>query len=89
MATRREWRLFRHHREQGHYRIVDPGQSTVDRAAALLFRHPIRAYDAVQIASALDVAAEAGSIVDFRFVTADQNQATAAGAEGLTVDFVP
>jgi predicted nucleic acid-binding protein len=81
-AARWHWRQFQRHL-RGQYRISD-----LD-AAVLIFRHTIRAYDAVQIATALHLRPLLGPTVDFRFMTADQTQSTVAGTEGLDVDYVP
>ncbi len=52
-------------------------------ATELVWRHPLRAYDAVQLASAVWLARESRTAVTF--VCADQRLATAAAAEGLRV----
>ena len=82
------WRLFRSHAASA-YQIVELTAPVVNSAADLLFRSPLRAYDAVQVASALSVGSQPDAAGNFRFVTADRDQATAARAEGLDVDFVP
>ena len=54
----------------------------------LLGRHPLRAYDAVQLASALIVnrALQAAHLAPLIFLSADGHLNTAATAEGLAVD---
>ena len=82
----RQWRVFRGHwREQYQIVALTPGVHTT--AERLLFSHPLRAYDALQIASALALAAAAPSL-ELHFLTADRQQATAAQAEGLSVTLV-
>ena len=86
-TSRRYWRLFqRHFRDQ--YEIVEVDHRIIEDASALLFRHPLRAYDAVQLACALEVRVAAGLAADFRFCTADRRQAAAAADEGLAVELI-
>jgi hypothetical protein len=83
----RLWRLYlAHHRSQ--YRVVQFDQQTARMAQRLLFRHPIRAYDAMQLAGALRVTHATPPTAPFRFCTADRAQATAASSEGLDVEFI-
>ena len=83
----RLWRLFLAHRRV-QYRVVQFDARIARRAQQLLFSHPIRAYDAVQIAGALQVVHTLASGVELRFCTADRAQARAAGAEGLSIEFI-
>jgi predicted nucleic acid-binding protein len=55
-------------------------------AEQLLFRHPLRAADAIHVANALELVATLRQ--PLVFLTADRRQADAAGAEGLAVEFV-
>ena len=57
-------------------------------AIQLASRHPLRAYDAVHLATALDLAAELASVglSAPRFVCADTLLLSAARAEGLTIE---
>jgi hypothetical protein len=70
------------------YRFVDFEEAVVEFARQLLDRHPLRAYDAVQLASAL----VAGRTLDDAslplptFVSADEHLLEAARAEGLPTD---
>jgi predicted nucleic acid-binding protein len=82
------WRLFRTHcRKQ--YAVTAPDIATLRRAERLLFRYTLRAYDAIQMASALQARPVALSLTsDFRFGTADRAQANAARNEGLTVELI-
>ncbi len=61
--------------------IVEPRAATIDLAAELVERHPLRAYDAVQLASAVRWTRETGLATCF--VCADRNLASAAAMEGL------
>ena len=87
-AARRDglWRLFRVHcRDQ--YRVVAVDDDILRAAERLLFAHPIRAYDAVQLASALRVATLLEDLVsDVGFCTGDRTQAAAAQRERLAVE---
>ena len=60
---------------------VPVDDDVLDRAAALVRRHPLRSLDAIQLASAL--AAAEGAPARLRFGTADARLAAAARAEGL------
>lgn len=86
---RRDWRLFLRHRRELQYQTVEIDPAVVDRAADLIFRSSVRAYDAIQIASAVQLRTLLDPAFELRFVTADQNQATVATTEGLDVDFIP
>jgi len=56
-------------------------------AATLVGRHPLRAYDAVQLATALDyLKARPPDRARLRFLTADDQLERAAQAEGLKTD---
>ena len=61
--------------------LVEMRRGVLDRAAHLVERHPLRAYDAVQLASALLLAERANSPVTF--VGADRQLGEAAATEGL------
>ena len=64
-------------------RIVELSAPVVDRARALLIRHPLRAGDAVQLSSALLLRRELDETVSF--AAYDDRLKTAAEAEGLSV----
>ena len=81
------WREFRQH-ARSEYRFVEVDDLMLDHAADLVFRHAVRAYDAVHLAAALRMRSSAGLILDFRFCTADATQADAADREGLTVELI-
>ncbi len=68
-----------------------PSQITpalINDAMTLANKHRLRAYDAVQLAAALDVYRDwsANRLGAFVFVSADRDLNTAATAEGLTVE---
>ena len=62
---------------------VDLRDETLVLARDLIQRHPLRGFDAVHLASALDLRTEIRE--DITFVTADDRLLRAAQAEGLTV----
>lgn len=84
----RLWTAFEIHRRDD-YQVVVPDEQIHDRAAQLVFVHALRAYDALQIATALRIAhsSEAPDGV-IRFCTADRRQAGAAALEGLAVELI-
>lgn len=61
---------------------VDDAQ--IDHAVTLIRRHALTAADAIHLSTALALAREIGRS-RFRFATADRQQGSAAGAEGLRV----
>lgn len=70
------------------YQIMPPTTLVIDEACALVERYPLRAHDAVHLASAL-VAQQFLAARDYpplAFVSADDNLNDAATAEGLAVD---
>ncbi len=70
------------------YQIVELTAPVVERARLLLERYPLRAYDAVQLASALMTcdALLAAHLPPLTLLAADDRLLDAARAEGLTVD---
>jgi hypothetical protein len=72
----------------GEYQIMPPAMYVMDLACSLLQRHPLRAYDAVHLATALGAQrflAERGH-GPLTFLSADDGLNLAAGLEGLAVD---
>lgn len=70
------------------YRLVPITNALLSRTRDLLERHPLRTYDALHLASALEVNAQLvgsqrGALT---FLAADQRLLTAALAEGLQLD---
>ncbi|HEY8597920.1 MAG TPA: type II toxin-antitoxin system VapC family toxin [Thermomicrobiales bacterium] len=70
------------------YMVIELSEMINRRAEDLLLAHPLRAYDAVQLASALDTAAffAAVGLAAPIFVSADRRLLAAAEAEGLIAD---
>lgn len=68
---------------EGVFAVVGLVDDVLERAVRLLDAHPLRAYDAIQLGSAL-AARELGCDVE-RFICYDGALAAAAGAEGLEV----
>jgi len=70
------------------YQLVELTTRVTDRARELLERHPLRAYDAIQLAS-VQVAGEAlagAGLLAPIFLAADDHLLDAARAEGMVVD---
>ncbi len=70
------------------YEFVELTPDVIARTRFLLERYPLRAYDAVQLASALSVqdTFTATGLMAPIFLAADERLLNAAGAEGLAVD---
>ena len=70
------------------YQLVDVTEEVVDRTRRLLEQHVLRAYDAIQLASALltDHIIRAGGEPPLMLLAADERVLTAARSEGLAVD---
>jgi len=80
------WDRFLHD-ASGRLRLVPVDLTTCRRAADLCRKHPLKAYDAVQVAVSLalrDSLANEG--LALTFVSGDSTQLEAAEAEGLTTD---
>jgi uncharacterized protein len=79
------WQLFvAHMRRQ--YQLLTLTEAMWRSAESLLFRHSLKAADAIHLASALLV--HANGVPDLQFWTADRQQAQAAQAEGLAVQLI-
>jgi uncharacterized protein len=78
---------FRHHLA-GRYTIIEVTPALLDDAMRLGNTHALRAYDAVQLAVALEVnrSHQAAGSSPVTLVSADQDLNSAATAEGLIVD---
>ena len=86
--TARAVRLLIHRHIRREYVVIGLTPQVVRRAEDLLAVHPLRTYDAVQLASALEsntriVAAELSPL---RFVSADARLLVAAATEGLMTE---
>jgi uncharacterized protein len=70
------------------YRIVPTQPRIIDLAAELIQRHPLRAYDAVQLASAsiVNQSLIAHSLPQLIFVTADDRLIAATRGEAVTAE---
>lgn len=69
------------------YQVVELERVLIEAAGQLVQRHPLRAYDSVQLAAALRVYAAFTPVITptFTFVSADRRLLTAAQSEGLRV----
>jgi predicted nucleic acid-binding protein len=70
------------------YQVAEVNRQLVDRAGDLVLRHPLRAYDAVQLAAAVHIHAaltQAGATSPV-FVSADDKLVAAAQVEGLAAE---
>jgi predicted nucleic acid-binding protein len=78
---------FDQHWGKGQYTVWPVILSIVQQAAQLTYRHPLAAYDAVHLATALDYLKTSGvNPKQFYFLTADDQLQRAAQAEGLQTE---
>jgi len=78
---------FAEHISHKQYLIWPVSEAIFQMAATLVGRHPLRAYDAIQLATALDyLKTRAPDRARFRFLTADDQLERAAQADGLKTD---
>ena len=70
------------------YQVAELSAALVRAAGELVIQHPIRAYDAVQLASALRVQSDLveTGVTPLTFLTADERLIAIAQAEGLLTD---
>jgi predicted nucleic acid-binding protein len=70
------------------YQVIELDSDVAQSAAEQLFRYPLRAFDAIQLASCLKLqsAMTESSSTTLRFVSADERLLAAATGELLTVD---
>lgn len=73
---------------QVEYTLIGCTDAIIDQSWQLLERHPLRAYDAIQLASALaaNTALGAAGLDPATFLCSDQRLRQAATAEGLATD---
>ncbi len=73
---------------QTEYRLLACTPALVTASWSLLERHPLRAYDSIQLASALaaQAALHAAGVTTFTMLCSDQRLSRAAAAEGLIID---
>ena len=79
--------LVDRHTRRG-YLVIDLSARIAQRAEDLLEQHPLRAYDALQLASALESSTRlvGAGLAPPVFVTADTRLLAAAAAEGLAIE---
>ncbi|MBE9122816.1 type II toxin-antitoxin system VapC family toxin [Tychonema sp. LEGE 07199] len=70
------------------YRVIEVDEALVERAGELIVQYPLRAYDAVQLASALRVQSVLRSMPETQliFVSADNRLLDIAQSAGLAID---
>lgn len=69
------------------YQTVQLTRTRIESAAALTQRHPLKGYDAIQLAIALDLQSELRALeLELTFVTSDAQLLRAAQAEGMSVE---
>ncbi|MBA3922367.1 MAG: type II toxin-antitoxin system VapC family toxin [Nostocaceae cyanobacterium] len=73
---------------ENQYQVMEFQQTLAEAAGQLVRRHPLRAYDAIQLASALETQLifPPSQTTPFIFVSADERLLTIAQAEGLLID---
>ncbi|WP_445241307.1 type II toxin-antitoxin system VapC family toxin [Microcoleus vaginatus] len=74
---------------ENEYRVIDVDQTLIETATALVMQHPLRAYDSVQLASALRF--QSTTLLSqpetrLVFVSADNPLLDIAQSEGLAID---
>ncbi|MBP8294232.1 MAG: type II toxin-antitoxin system VapC family toxin [Caldilineaceae bacterium] len=79
-SLRRDWKR--------RYQIVGVTVAVTERAMTLAEKHPLRGYDAVHVAAALELMAFQHTLPSARitFVSADSNQVSVAAAEGMNIE---
>lgn len=70
------------------YQVIEVDQALLERAGQLVIQYPLRAYDAVQLASALRSRSLVTQMPDTQliFVSADDRLLNIAQTEGLVID---
>jgi hypothetical protein len=73
---------------ENEYRVIDVDRTLIETAGALVMQNPLRAYDSVQLASALRVQSLLTSMPETQliFVSADNRLLDIAQSEGLATD---
>lgn len=80
-------RTLIHRHFSSSYTVIDVNSTIVQLSVDLLFRHPLRAYDAVQLATALIINQRSQPYnIRLNFVCADTRLLNVAQAEGLQTD---
>ena len=73
--------------DRAYWTLVDVGREVLAAAEALIATHPLRTLDAIHVASA-QLFRSRVMMPEFIFVSADERQAAAAGAVGLTARLI-
>ena len=70
------------------YRVIEVDQTLIEKAGELVIQYPLRAYDAIQLASALRLQSNFALTTNIQliFVTADVRLINIAQSEGLVTD---
>ena len=72
------------------YELLPTRRTIINRAAGLCMKHPLRGFDAIHLASGLQLqetlAQAEGNALSSTYVTSDDRLVTAAQTEGLTVE---
>ncbi|MGL5065126.1 MAG: type II toxin-antitoxin system VapC family toxin [Microcoleus sp.] len=73
---------------ENEYRVIDVDRTLIETAGELVMQHPLRAYDSIQLASALQVQSAIVAIPETQliFVSADNRLLNIAQLEGLAID---
>lgn len=73
---------------ESQYRVIEVDQALIQSAGQLVIQYPLRAYDAVQLASALRVQSMFSQMPDIQlvFLSADNRLLNIAQSEGLVID---
>ena len=73
---------------ENEYRVIDVDPTVIETAAELVMQHPLRAYDAVQLASALRFQSTLVLVPETQlvFVSADNRLLNIAQSAGLAID---
>jgi predicted nucleic acid-binding protein len=81
-------RLLQNRHLQREYRVIELAAPIIQRSQDLLEQHPLRAYDAIQLASALEANARllAGGLAPLVFSSADSRLLGIAALVGLSTD---
>ncbi|HMV46759.1 MAG TPA: type II toxin-antitoxin system VapC family toxin [Blastocatellia bacterium] len=78
---------FIRHLQTPHYDFLPAMRKITNQASVLIYRHPLAAYDAIHLATALDYLKVTGAdSKQFYFITADVQLQRAAEAEGLQTE---
>lgn len=78
-----EWDWFGEPTKEVAFAVLDVAEEILDEAGRSVARHPLRAFDAVQLASAIVARTQDASLTEFACF--DERLADAARAEGFAV----